>query len=96
MNTPREHPGTLDGTPEPGSVLFLPRPDVSELGAGVYVLLSDPTAARVLLCLAGEDEDGDTCTTERTVTLPREALAAFEPTYTPPLPWPKPRVWATD
>ena len=79
---------------EPGMVLNAP-PD-TDLPGRTWVLLTDPTAPMALLCLAGEDADGDLCETDRTATVSREALARMEPLPCALLPWPKARVWAKD
>ena len=79
---------------EPGHVIRLH--DAPGIDAGVYVILSDTTAPAVMLCLAGEDAEGDVCETDETRIIPREALATAELLNMPPLPWPRPRVWVTD
>ena len=79
---------------EPGHVIRLH--DTADVEGGVYVILSDTTAPAVMLCLAGEDAEGDVCETEEVRIVPREALATAELLNMPPLPWPKSRVWVTD
>lgn len=81
---------------EPGHVIRF-GPGAGGVDPGVYVILSDPTAPVVMVCLAGEDETtGDVCETEVVVLVDRETLDTAERLNMPPLPWPRPRVWATD
>jgi len=79
---------------EPGHVIRLH--DTAAADGGVYIIVSDPTAPAVMVCLAGEDGNGDVCETDQTRIVAREALAGADLLSMPPLPWPRPRVWVTD
>lgn len=80
---------------EPGHVIRF-GPGAAGVDPGVYVILSDPTQPFVMVCLAGEDENGDVCETSVVVLVDRETVEAAELLNMPPLTWTRPRAWSTD
>ena len=68
---------------KPGTVYNLTR-GIEGISPGTYILVEDPIdSAEVIMCLAGEDENGDICTTEHEVEIHRDFVVCelFRPVF---------------